>query len=293
MASFRPGAQTLPPVVKNLIIINTIVALAQYVVGKFGIDMADYFGLHYWKSHYAHFWQYFTHMFMHGSYNDVNLTIMHLFSNMFALFMFGSWLENVWGPKKFLTFYIICGLGAAVMHMGVVGYEFHTIENAFHVFQQSPTLDHYNLFLQQQVRADPSNPLFMQLVDIKNIWNNNPSQSLANESIAAINHYLTGFNYQGVYFPGVFDEATVGASGAVFGVLFAFGYMFPNTLLYLYFLVPIKAKYIVAAYAVFELFSGIRNSAGDNVAHFAHIGGMLVAYILLLIWKRNSKRGIY
>jgi len=135
MASFRPGAQTLPPVVKNLIIINTIMAIAQYVVGKFGIDMADYFGLHYWKSHYAHFWQYFTHMFMHGSYNDVNLTIMHLFSNMFALFMFGSWLENVWGPKKFLTFYIICGLGAAVMHMGVVGYEFHTIENAFHVFQ--------------------------------------------------------------------------------------------------------------------------------------------------------------
>lgn len=293
MASFRPGAQTLPPVVKNLIIINTIVALAQYVVGKFGIDMADYFGLHYWKSHYAHFWQYFTHMFMHGSYNDVNLTIMHLFSNMFALFMFGSWLENVWGPKKFLTFYIICGLGAAAMHMGVVGYEFHTIDSAFHVFQQSPTLDHYNLFLQQQVRVDPANPLCMQLIDIKNVWNNNPSQSLANESITAINHYLTGFNYKGIYFPGLFDEATVGASGAVFGVLFAFGYMFPNTLLYLYFLVPIKAKYIVAAYAVFELFSGIRNSAGDNVAHFAHIGGMLVAYILLLIWKRNSKRGIY
>lgn len=94
---------------------------------------------------------------------------------------------------------------------------------------------------------------------------------------------------EGQYIPGIYDEGTVGASGAVFGILFAFGYLFPNTLLYLYFLVPIKAKYVVAAYAAFELFAGIRNSAGDNVAHFAHLGGMVVAFILLKVWNTNRK----
>ena len=95
------------------------------------------------------------------------------------------------------------------------------------------------------------------------------------------------------YIPGIYDEATVGASGAVFGILFAFGYLFPNTLLYLYFLVPIKAKYVVAAYAVFELFAGFRNSAGDNVAHFAHLGGMLVGFILLKIWNKQNRSNFY
>jgi len=99
-------------------------------------------------------------------------------------------------------------------------------------------------------------------------------------------------NGQG-YIPGIFDEATVGASGAVFGVLFAFGYLFPNTLLYLYFLFPIKAKYFVAAYACFELYSGIRNSAGDNIAHFAHLGGMLFAFIILKYWNRTNRKTLF
>lgn len=297
MTDFRPGRwQILPPVVKNLIIINSIIVLIQFVLGnKFGIDLSDYFGLHYWKSNYAHFWQYFTHMFLHGSYNDVNLTIMHLFSNMFALWMFGSILENVWGPKRFITFYVVCGLGAAALHMGVLAYEFNTIEKAFQAYQQNANLDQYNLFLTQRVKPSLGNPLSLQLLEIQKIWSNSPSQDMINESISAINQYLHGYTYNptGQYLPGIYDEATVGASGAVFGILFAFGYLFPNTLLYLYFLVPIKAKWVVAAYALFELYAGINNSAGDNVAHFAHLGGMLVGFILLKIWNKQNRRDFF
>jgi membrane associated rhomboid family serine protease len=296
MTDFRPGRfQILPTVVKNLIIINSLIAFAQFVVGRFGIDMADYFGLHYWRSHYFKPWQFITHMFMHGSYNDVNATIMHLFSNMFALWMFGSILENVWGAKRFLTFYLICGLGAAMLHMGVVAYEFHTIEQAFVQYQQNPTLDQFDLFIKQHVSLSSGNQLSLQLNGIRETWMNTPSANYSGESVTAINQYLNGFYYVPAqqYLPGIYDGATVGASGAVFGILFAFGYLFPNTLLYIYFLVPIKAKYVVGAYALFELYTGIRNSASDNVAHFAHLGGMVVAFILLKIWNKKNRKHFY
>ncbi len=294
MTDFRPGRfQILPVIVKNLIIINALIVLIQYVLGKFGIDLADYFGLHYWRSHYFHFWQFFTYMFLHGSYYDVDGTIMHIFSNMFALWMFGSILENVWGAKRFLMFYIICGLGAAMLHMGVVGYEFSTISAAFEKYQQNPTVDQFHLFLQQHVRFNGSY-LSQQLYNLDGMWQNNPSQNMSGSSIQAINQYLTGVTVPtGQHVKGIYDEATVGASGSVFGILFAFGYLFPNTLLYLYFMVPVKAKYVVGAYALFELFAGIRNSAGDNIAHFAHLGGMVVAFIILKIWGKQNRKDFY
>src|SRR3954467_2327838 len=125
MASFRPGRfQVLPVVVKNLIIINCLFLLLQFVLNRYGIDLADYLGLHYWRSHYFKPWQLLTHMFMHGN-------IGHLFSNMFALWMFGSVLENTWGAKRFLYFYLICGIGAALCHLTVLGFEFSAVEKAF------------------------------------------------------------------------------------------------------------------------------------------------------------------
>lgn len=296
MTDFRPSRfQILPTIVKNLIIINSLIVLATFILGRAGFDIADYFGLHYWKSHYFKPWQFITHMFLHGSYNNVNGTIMHLFSNMFALWMFGSILENLWGPKRFLTFYLICGLGAAVLHLGVVAYEFKTIENAFIAYQQEPTLDKFNLFIQQYYKPGGSSEVVNNLAYVHKEWNNLPSADKINESVSAIHHYLNGYQdlRNGSYYPGIYDEATVGASGAVFGILFAFGYLFPNTLLYLYFLVPIKAKYVVGAYALFELYAGIRNSAGDNIAHFAHLGGMVVAFIILKIWSRNNRNHFY
>jgi membrane associated rhomboid family serine protease len=289
MTDFRPGGfQRLPLVVKNLIIINALMLFASIVLERFGIDLSDYLGLHYWKSHYFKPWQFVTHMFMHGDF-------MHLFFNMFALWMFGTILENVWGPKRFLTFYLICGLGAAVLHLGVVAYEFHTIEQAFVRYQQNPTLDQFDLFIRQHVKLRSGNPLSLQLNGIREAWMSSPASNYMGESVSAINQYLNGYFYvpANQYLPGIYDEATVGASGAIFGILFGFGYLFPNTLLYIYFLVPLKAKYFVAGYAVIELISGIRNSAGDNVAHFAHLGGMVVAFILLKIWEKKNRKHFY
>lgn len=294
MTDFRPSRfQILPTVVKNLIIINSLIVLATFVLGRAGIDIADYLGLHYWRSHYFKPWQFLTHMFLHGSFNDVNGTIVHLFSNMFALWMFGSILENLWGPKRFLIFYLVCGLGAAVLHLGVVAYEFKAIENAFMTYQQDPGVNHFDIFLKQYVNLRMGNPQSVRLYQLNEMWQNDPSANLSRESISYINQYLFGTVQENTYFPGIYDEATVGASGAVFGILFAFGYLFPNTLLYLYFLVPIKAKYVVGAYALFELYAGIRNSAGDNIAHFAHLGGMLVAFILLKIWNKTNRNHFY
>lgn len=292
MTDFRPGRfQVLPIVVKNIIIINVIMVIAQYVLGNaMHIDLADWLGLHYWGSHYFHWWQIVTHMFMHGSYNDVNMTVLHIFSNMFALWMFGSILENVWGPKRFFIFYMVCGLGAALCHLGVIGYQFQSLEHAFSVYQTNPTPDQYNLFLQQHITSPPQG-----MIHFGEDWIRNPyCTNCAETSKAILNGYLHGgLDKYNVFRPGVFDEATVGASGAVFGILFAFGYLFPNTLLYIYFLVPIKAKWVVAGYALFELYSGVQNSAGDNIAHFAHLGGMLFAFILLRIWNMRNRNDFY
>lgn len=280
MTDFRPGRfQVLPTVVKNLIIINVILVVAQFVFGRAGVDLADYLGLHYWKSSLFKPWQLITHMFMHGSFDDINGTITHIFFNMFSLWMFGSILENLWGPKRFLIFYLICGLGAALLHLGVLGFEYNALADAFNQYQDNPTLDQYLLFIRKH-GLDQYQPF----QDLALKWEDSPSSiGFANNSNSLINQYITL----------KVNEATVGASGAVFGILFAFGYLFPNTLLYLYFLVPIKAKYVVGAFVLIELFSGIRNSAGDNVAHFAHLGGMLVAFILLKVWNKHNRQNFY
>ena len=295
MTDFRPGGfQLLPPVVKNLIIINVLVVLLQYVLGKFGIDLADYLGLHYWTSHYFKPWQLLTHMFLHGSYDNVDATVLHIFSNMFALWMFGRILENMWGPKRFLTFYIICGLGAALCHLGVLTYEHNAIESAFNVYQQNPTLDALQIFIRQHI-SPPLSENGVRLINTYNQWATDPSAFNPNRSCHLIFNYLHGnfdANHQ-FYLNGIFDEATVGASGAVFGVLFAFGYLFPNAMLLLGFFVPVKAKWVVGAYALFELYAGLKNSAGDNIAHFAHIGGMIFAFILLRIWAKKDRNHFY
>ena len=280
MTEIRPGRfQILPPVVKNLIIINAIMVFAQFVLGKYGIDLADYLGLHYWKSELFKPWQFITHMFMHGSYHDINGTITHIFFNMFTLWMFGNVLENVWGSQRFLIFYLICGVGAAILHLLTLSYGYGGLSADVAAYQQNPSLEHFLQFYDSQALSR-----FPEFQNLRAFWQSHPDSIEAlNSSTSLVNQFLS-LKY---------NEATVGASGAVFGILFAFGYLFPNTLLYIYFLVPIKAKYVVAAFALYELFGGISNSAGDNVAHFAHLGGMLVAFILLKMWNKNNRSNFY
>lgn len=234
MTEFRPGSfQMIPPVIKNLIIINVLIFLAQETLGPVvATNMNNLFALHDVHSVYFRPHQLITYLFMHGGWD-------HIFFNMFALWMFGAILENYWGAKRFLIFYMICGIGAGLCQLAVT---YPGMINDYHTIQQLPP------DMQQE--------------------------------------YLYGTHY-------AINAGTVGASGAIFGCLAAFGYLFPNSLIYLYFFVPIKAKWAVIGYAALELFSGIRNSAGDNVAHWAHLGGGLVGIIMVMIWNRNNRRNFY
>jgi membrane associated rhomboid family serine protease len=272
MTQFRPsGFQQLPAVVKNIIIINVLVFLIAQLLNSRGISLDDTLGLHYWQSGKFRWWQLFTHMFMHA-----NLT--HIFFNMFALWMFGRILENVWGPQRFLIFYLVCGVGAAFCHLGVLTFEFTNYHDAFMQFQHAPTATNFVYFLRHHGLIGDIDPRFI------NQWSADPQNTDYAQQAAKFleDHYHN-----------MIDEATIGASGAVFGLLFAFGYLFPNTLLYLYFAIPIKAKWFVTGYALLELYSGISDSAGDNIAHFAHLGGMLFAFIMLRLWKNNVKDSFY
>ena len=262
MTNFRPGGlQQIPLVVKNIIIINVLVFIIQNVLGS-KVNVDDLMALHYWQSPLFRWWQLFTHMFMHAN-------IGHIFFNMFALFMFGRILENVWGPKRFLIFYLVCGIGAAICHLGVLTFEYTRFHDAFMQYQQNPSFVSFAQFVKH----------YIPNATIGSMSNWDPRSS-----IQAIQDYYTHMT----------DEATIGASGAVFGVLFAFGYLFPNTELMLIFPpIPIKAKWVVTVYGLIELTQGLQNSAGDNIAHFAHLGGMLFAFILLRIWKNNIRKDFY
>jgi len=242
MQNFRPTFGNIPPVVKNLIIINALMLLVTYVMSMRGIDLTSTLGLHYIKSPAFRPYQLVTHLFMHGG-------LMHLFFNMFALWMFGRVLESVWGPKRFFIYYFVTGLGAAALHLFVGFLEYHSL-----VSKMSP--DQISLVMQQggeifQQGKNFSDPLMGQLNLLLNI-------------------------------------PTVGASGAVFGVLLGFGMLFPNTQLMLLFPpIPIKAKYFVIGYGLLELYLGVARP-GSNVAHFAHLGGMLFGYLLIRYWNKNS-----
>ena len=216
--------QILPPVVKNLLIINALFFLADVVLGFKGIDLSNWLGLHYFQASGFAFWQPVTYMFMHGNFG-------HLFFNMFALWMFGNTLENIWGSKRFLLFYMVCGLGAGLCQ----------------------ELVQYIQYVTSLVQYDNVN---------------------LDGRIISMDTYLNLMT-------------TVGASGAIYGLLLAFGMLFPNSMIYLYFFFPIKAKWFVIGYAVIELLMGIQGV--DNVAHFAHLGGMLFGLILILHWKKKGE----
>ncbi len=217
-------------------------------------------------------------MFMHSTQN-----FSHILFNMFALWMFGNTLENVWGSKKFLIYYLVTGLGAGIVYT----FWIH--------FQLAPTLDAIDFFLNNPSISsfvEFRNSDFFQIgsYDIQNNFNafaseynrlisNNPTQALQ-ESISFMEQYRIDF---------LNAHTVVGASGAVFGILLAFGMMFPNSLLYLYFAIPIKAKWFVILYGLFELYSGISNNPNDNVAHFAHLGGMVFGFLLIMFWKKKGR----
>lgn len=276
LEQYRPSRfQVLPPVVKNLLILNGLFFLATFVFKeKFDYDLTEKLGLFYFTSDYFHPYQFVSYMFMHGS-------LEHVFFNMFALWMFGNVLENVWGSKRFLIYYMVTGLGAAFIHMVFNAYEFYSIDQAIQAFSNSPKPE-----------------LFQEVISTHfSVFLNAP------EINSFIKHWIAFPQAEDYYKQSIdlFNELiemkrnipTVGASGSVFGVLLAFGMLFPNSILYIYFAIPVKAKYFVMAYGAIELFSGIANNPGDNVAHFAHLGGMLFGFLLIRKWRKQDRANFF
>lgn len=219
--------RNLPVITKNLLIINALCFFVTIVAERYGIDAESMFGLHFFMGSSFNLLQLVTYMFMHANFQ-------HLFFNMFAVFMFGAVLEQIWGPKRFLVYYLICGVGAGLVQEGV------------------------------------------QYIQYINSWV----------------HYSTVDTGYGIIPMAEFLDTmtTVGASGAVYGILLAFGMLFPNNQLFVFPIpVPIKAKYFVVGYAVIELLLGL--GASDQVAHFAHLGGMLFGLILILYWRKQNGGG--
>lgn len=268
MNQYRPsGFSYLPLVVKNLLIINGLFFLATYVLANtMQINLTEKLGLYYFGSEKFRPYQIITHLFMHGS-------MAHIFSNMFALWMFGTAIENIWGPKKFLSYYMVTGLGAALLHTFINYLEISGLQQAVMAYLSDPTLPNFEQFVFTKVPAEYKS-IFNQVLDA---WAQSGNEAYREQSMALSKELLTRY----------MDIPTVGASGAVFGVLLAFGMMFPNSMIYVFFAIPIRAKYFVAIYAFIELYLGAANNPGDNVAHFAHLGGMLFGYFLIRYWNRN------
>ena len=228
--SYGNSFQRTTPIVLNLIIINALVFLAQSVFG--GMDQLnrvnDLFALHHYKSTEFRPYQLVTHMFMHGG-------IFHLLFNMLALWMFGTMIEKVWGPKRFLVFYLVCGLGAALAQMGSYTFDFWQID------QLTLSADNYEIY-QTNLRIG----------------------------------------------------CTVGASGAIMGVLAAFGYLFPNTKLFIMPIpFPVKAKWAILGIIALDVIGGVSRTPNDNIAHFAHVGGALIGFLIVLYWNKTNKQTFY
>ncbi|MGJ3233686.1 rhomboid family intramembrane serine protease [Marivirga sp.] len=257
----------LTPVVKNLLLINIALLL---IPSFMNLELAQIFGLRYIFAESFKPFQFITYMFLHSGFG-------HLLGNMFALFIFGPMLERFWGSKRFFIFYMVTGVGAGILY-GVVNFiEMQQLESAAEQYIENPNYEGFVSFIQEN-----ANYAYKQWYDFIDAYGENQGkQEYIDASIQRVQEVV---RFQG-------NVPLIGASGAVFGILFAFGFLFPNTELFLLFPpIPIKAKYLVTFYGLYELYAGIQNVPGDNVAHYAHLGGMLIAFILLKIWQKNNTR---
>jgi membrane associated rhomboid family serine protease len=262
----QPSFNELPTVVKNLLIINVLMFLTSLVLlNQFEIDLSDILGLHYPGSEKFQPYQIITYMFMHDMKD-----YFHIIFNMLALWMFGYTLENVWGSKRFLIYYLITGIGAGICHYTIIYFQIHDILQAINEYIANPSLVSFDAF-------SNANGLNLHASDFLGSYNPQEALQVSVDQMRQLKvAILNGPNI-------------IGASGAIYGILLAFGVLFPNRELYLYFAIPVKAKWAVLIFGCIELGMGLYAAKGDNVGHFAHLGGMIFGFILIKYWQRNSK----
>lgn len=238
----------LTEAIKHLIILNVILFASRYFLS--GIDLGNWLALYFPKNDNFGYWQFVSHMFMHGS-------VMHIVFNMYALWAFGSPLEQMWGRNKFIFFYFSAGIGAGLIYTAVNYFQFNNV---------------YNELI----------AIGMQSGDIQNLLESGRYNSDILTQISE--KKLIGFYH-------IYNTPAVGASGAVYGVLVAFGMSFPNAKLALiFFPVPVAAKYFIPVLIGLDLFSGVTGFSlfGGGIAHFAHVGGALIGFIMMRYWKKNQ-----
>lgn len=258
----------LTPVVQTLLLINIAMLAVPLLVGTHA-EMVTLLALRFFNSPLFSIYQLVTYMFMHANF-------WHLLFNMMGLVFFGAMLEQVWGAQKFLVFYMVCGIGAGLLYLGVNFFQLSQMHSDMEAFLANPTPAELADFL-KRYQAD----LYRESLDVVNAYSrdrNNPEYiRVARRTVEAI--YLSHLN-----------APMVGASGAVYGVLLAFGMLFPNMSLVLFPLpIPVKAKYMVMVYGVMALYGVFQNAPGDRVAHLAHLGGMVVGLILLFVWSKGKR----
>ena len=235
----------IPAVTKNLLIINVLFFFGAMAAQRWGYDLNNLLGLHFFLSPDFNVAQLVTYMFMHANFE-------HIFFNMFAVWMFGRTLELVWGPKRFLIYYMVCGVGAGLVQELVTGIEYYSM-------------------------ASSMSPEALEMV-------HREGASALQSGMNFVDSRMAELNIVG-------NHSTVGASGAVYGILLAFGMLFPNTEMFVFPIpFPIKAKFFVVGYAVIELVLGMSRTA-DGVAHFAHLGGMIFGLLLSVYWKKKRNNG--
>ncbi|MCV9387075.1 rhomboid family intramembrane serine protease [Reichenbachiella ulvae] len=253
--------------VKNILVINAGI----FLIGSFlNINLSQLFGVHYIFSDHFFIFQYVTYMWLHASF-------IHLFGNMFAVLIFGPMLERVWGSKKFLIFYLITGIGAGLLYGVADTIEKGSLSADTEQFMNEPNPEDFYIYVHNY---DVGYNL-VKLGDFADEYYDNPNN---------LSYQSEAVNIVSSIYERMSNIPMVGASGAVFGILMAFGMLFPNTQLMLLFPpIPIKAKYLVFFYGAYELYSEINRSGTDNVAHLAHLSGMLIAFIILKYWARKGR----
>lgn len=252
---------SIPQVTKNILLLNVMFYIVTEILDLQGVNLRGTLGAHYVNSPLFEPYQIVTHFFMHGDF-------FHIFFNMWLFIMLGGFLEKLWGPKRFFIFYVAAAMGAFALYNAIGVYQIIELSN---VIGKSVNIDQLNLIIAQSEGLDELNSNLSEFF-----------QNIPNLNLEAVRQYIS-LSY----------TPMVGASGAIFGVMAAFAILFPNTEFMLYFAIPVKAKYLVGAYFLIEVYQAFQNQANDPVAHLAHIGGAIVGAILVLIWRRQDRTNFW